>query len=135
MDFMADMQTLVKGRLLSMTRYEIEGGQKGGSLWLSKPNTGKNPNNLGLELMKIRMDYAMFDQQKAKHDAGELPFPSDVELLCSIDMGGGNKAVLTAISFKVVKEGVKILESDVDKSTGEIKGVDVKPNIDPNKPK
>ena len=101
--FLGDMQTVITGRVESLTRYEIDGGQKGGSLWVSKPNTGKNDNNLGNELIKIKIPYEMFDQQKAKVLAGELQFPCDMEILAEINMGGQNKAVLTALSIKSIK--------------------------------
>ncbi|MFZ2404293.1 MAG: hypothetical protein WAW41_04090 [Methylobacter sp.] len=94
------MQTVVRGQVESLTRYEIDGDNKGGSIWVSKPNTGKNPNNLGNELIKIKMPFSMFDQQKAKVEAGELTFPCQMEILCEVTMGGQNKAVLTALSLK-----------------------------------
>lgn len=101
--FLADMQTIVTGQVESLTRYDID-GSKGGSIWVSKPNTGKNPDVLGRELIKIKMPYVMFDQLEAKEKAGELTFPTRMEVLCDIDMGGGNKAVLVATSIKKVVE-------------------------------
>ena len=99
--FLGDMQTIVRGRVESLTRYEIDGDNKGGSIWVSKPNSGKNPNNLGNELIKIKMPFEMFDQQKAKVEAGEITFPIDMEILCEVNMGGQNKAVLNALSLKL----------------------------------
>ena len=127
--FLGDMQTIVRGRVESLTRYEIDGDTKGGSIWVSKPNSGKNPNNLGNELIKIKMPFEMFDQQKAKVEAGEISFPIDMELLCEINMGGQNKAVLNALSLKVIKPepepeaidpAAKILDENIDKTTGEV---------------
>jgi len=100
---MSEMQTTVVGQVESLTRYEME-GNKGGSIWVSKPNSGKNENVLGRELMKIKMPFAMFDQLKAKQESGELVFPTQMEILCDIDMGGGNKAVLSAVSIRKVLE-------------------------------
>ena len=31
---------------------------------------------------------------------GELVFPTQMEILCDIDMGGGNKAILSAVSIR-----------------------------------
>lgn len=127
--FLGDMQTIVRGRVESLTRYEIDGDNKGGSIWVSKPNSGKNPNNLGNELIKIKMPFEMFDQQKAKVEAGEITFPIDMEILCEVNMGGQNKAVLNALSLKVIKpepepestsQSGKILDENIDKTTGEI---------------
>ena len=98
--FLGEMQTIVTGKVESLTRYEIDNGSKGGAIWVTKPNSGKNPNVLGSEIIKIRMNYEMFDQLKAKQDAGEIQFPTVMEILCDIDMGGQNRAVLTAVSIK-----------------------------------
>jgi hypothetical protein len=121
--FLGDMQTVVKGQVESLTRYEIDGDNKGGSIWVSKPNSGKNPNNLGNELIKIKMPFEMFDQQKAKAQAGEITFPCQMEILCEVSMGGQNKAVLNALSMKPIntdpKSDLKAGET-IDKETGEI---------------
>jgi hypothetical protein len=126
--FLGDMQTVVKGQVESLTRYEIDGDNKGGSIWVSKPNTGKNPNNLGNELIKIKMPFEMFDQKKAEVEAGKLYLPCQMEILCEINMGGQNKAVLTALSMKVdgpdsdqeEKKADPIQDGDIDKTTGEL---------------
>ena len=99
--FLGDMQTVITGRVESLTRYDID-GSRGGSIWVSKPNSGKNPNVLGNELIKIKAPYEMFDQLKAKQGEGKLTFPCQMEIMCDIDMGGGNKAVLTAVSIREV---------------------------------
>jgi len=118
--FLGDMQTVIRGQVESLTRYEIDGDNKGGSIWVSKPNTGKNPNNLGNELIKVKMPFEMFDQKKAEVEAGKLYFPCQMEILCDINMGGQNKAVLTAISMKLDgPEPGQIKDEDIDKPTGE----------------
>lgn len=119
------MQTVVKGQVESLTRYEIDGDNKGGSIWVSKPNTGKNPNNLGNELIKIKMPFEMFDQQKAKAQAGEITFPCQMEILCEVTMGGQNKAVLNALSMKPIITATTSepkAEETIDTQTGEILG-------------
>lgn len=123
--FLGDMQTVIRGQVESLTRYEIDGDNKGGSIWVSKPNTGKNPNNLGNELIKIKMPFEMFDQKKAEVEAGKLFFPCQMEILCEITMGGQNKAVLTALSMKIDgPEPDQKAEENIDKETGEILGKD-----------
>lgn len=126
--FLSDMQTVIRGKVESLTRYEIDGDNKGGSIWVSKPNSGKNPNNLGNELIKIKMPFEMFDQQKAKVESGELIFPCQMEILAEISMGGQNKAVLIALSMKPIQPEPDqktvpldpIADSRIDKTTGEI---------------
>lgn len=131
--FLGDMQTVVRGQVESLTRYEIDGDTKGGSIWVSKPDNGKNPNNLGNELIKIKMPFEMFDQQKAKVESGELTFPCQMEILVEVSMAGQNKASLFAISMKPIQPEAKetkdpegtakaglIDEKNIDKTTGEI---------------
>ena len=96
-----NMQTVVTGQLESITRYQMEGG-KGGSLWVSNPDSD-NPDILGKELIKVKMPYEMFEQQKAKKEAGELVFPAQVEILCDVTVGGQNKIALVAKSMKLIK--------------------------------
>jgi hypothetical protein len=98
-NFLGEMQTVVTGQVESVTRYDIDGG-KGGAIWVSKPSSGKNPNVLGRDLIKVKMPYDMFDQIKLKQESGEIEFPCMMEILCDIDMGGQNRAVLTAVSIK-----------------------------------
>ena len=122
--FLSDMQTVITGQVESLTRYEIDGDNKGGSIWVSKPNSGKNPNNLGNELIKIKMPFEMFDQQKAKAQAGEITFPCQMRILCEVNMGGQNKAVLNALSMQQITkepEPAIIDGKNIDKTTGEIK--------------
>ena len=69
------MQIIVTGKLTRSSMFEIDNGSKGGAIWITKPNSGKNPNVLGSEIIKIRMNYEMFDQLKAKQDAGESNSP------------------------------------------------------------
>ena len=102
MSFIGDMQTTVTGQVESLTRYEIDGDNKGGSIWVSKPNSGKNPNNLGNELIKIKMPFEMFDEQKAKVQSGVLTFPCQMKIVCDVNMGGQNKAVLVAVSMELI---------------------------------
>lgn len=98
--FLGDMQTVVRGQVESLTRYEMD-GNKGGYVWLSKPTDGTLPNVLGNELMKIKMPFEMFDQKKAEFDAGKLYFPVQMEILCSVAVAAGNKASLTVLSMKI----------------------------------
>jgi hypothetical protein len=121
-NFLGDMQTIVTGQVESVTRYEIDSDSKGGSIWITKASSGKNPNVLGREIIKIRMPYAMFEQLKSKQESGEIEFPCNMEILCEIDMGGQNRAVLTAISAKKVV-------SDIPKS--DLGKTEVKPSAKP----
>jgi len=98
--FLTQMQTTVIGNLVSATKYEIDDGTKGGSIWVSKPTSGMNDNILGEELIKIKIPYELFNQLKQKVEAKEMQVPGLAEILVNIDMGGQNKATLTAISIR-----------------------------------
>lgn len=98
--FLNAMQTTVIGNVVSVTKYEIDAGTKGGSIWVTKPTSGMNDNVLGEELIKIKIPYELFDQLKQKVEAKEMQLPGLAEILVNIDMGGQNKAALTAISIR-----------------------------------
>lgn len=98
-DNFSDMETTVRGVALTFTRYDVD-GSKGGSIWIQRPNSGRNPDNLGFELLKIKIPYELFDQQKAKLEEGDFSFPTSVEILCDVVMGSQNKSVLWATSVR-----------------------------------
>ncbi len=99
--FLGNMQTTVVGMVRSLTRYEIkEEATKGGSIWITSPNTGMNPDLLGEEIIKIKMPHAMFDQQREKLEQGIIQIPGMFEIFAQITMAGGNKASLTALSIR-----------------------------------
>lgn len=98
--FLGNMQTTIVGEVVCLTKYEIDANTKGGALWVSTPNSGMNPDVLGNELIKIKMPFAMFDQQKAKLEMKEISFPGKFEILAQIAVGGGNKASFTALSMR-----------------------------------
>jgi hypothetical protein len=121
-NFLGEMQTVVTGQVESVTRYDIDADNRGGSIWVSKPSSGKNPNVLGRDLIKIKMPFAMFDQLRLKVESGEIEFPCMMEILCDVDMGGGNRAVLTAISTKrLINETQKPFVSDKSEQKGAAK--------------
>lgn len=101
--FLGIMQSVMVVHVLSFTKYEIDANSKGGSIWVSKPNTGENSNVLGDEIIKIKMPFDMFEQQRAKLEAKEITIPGTFEVLVEINMGGQNRATLTAKSIKAYK--------------------------------
>ena len=106
--FLTNMQTTVVGYVVCVTKYEIDGDTKGGAIWVSKPTSGRNANIIGDELIKIKIHYDLFDQLKQKQDSKEMVFPGLAEIFAEIDMGGGNKATLTALSVrKYIPEPLK----------------------------
>ena len=98
--YLNQMQTTMVGNIVSVTKYEIDAGTKGGSIWVSKPTSGFNENVLGEELIKIKIPFDLFDQLKKKVETKEMQLPGLAEILVNIDMGGQNKATLTAVSIR-----------------------------------
>lgn len=94
------MQSTIIGKVISATRYAIDEESKGGSVWVTKPTTGKNKNVLGEDIIKIGMPYEMFSQLQQRAESGEYEFPGLYEILCDVDMGGGNRAKLSAVSIR-----------------------------------
>ncbi|WNB77577.1 hypothetical protein [Methylomonas koyamae] len=119
-----DLETITTtfvGQVESATKYEIDADNKGASLWVTKPTSGRNPNVIGREIIKVRMPHDMFAKLKADHDAGDIQFPCLMEIQAEVDMGGGNRAALTAISIrKHIPEPLDISAGKIDKTTGEI---------------
>lgn len=103
--FLGNTQSILVGTLLSLTRYEIsDRNMKGGAVWVAIPNSGENPNVIGLELLKIAMPYAMFEQQQQKEQQGEFTLPAEFEVLTEMRMGGGNKPALFVKSLRPVRQ-------------------------------
>ncbi|ANE57483.1 hypothetical protein [Methylomonas sp. DH-1] len=119
-----DLETITTtfvGQVESATKYEIDAENKGAALWVTKPTTGRNPNVIGREIIKVRMPHDMFAKLKAEHDAGDIHFPQLMEIKAEVDMGGGNRANLTAISIrKHIPEPLDIPTDKIDKTTGEV---------------
>lgn len=50
-----DLETITTtfvGQVESATKYEIDADNKGASLWVTKPTSGRNPNVIGREIIK-----------------------------------------------------------------------------------
>ena len=91
-NFLGQNQTVITGELVNITRYNIvDRGIKGGSIFLSLPNTDFNPDVLGLQLVKLPMPYEMFDQQQAKIKDGAYTLPCPFEIVMELRMGAQNK--------------------------------------------
>ncbi|MEW6038408.1 MAG: hypothetical protein AB1648_09190 [Pseudomonadota bacterium] len=81
---------VIRGLILSATRYDMtdNGGGKGGRLYVVQPTSGRNPNQFGLELIRLRMPYDIYTQLQSLQVPGE--YLIDVQLA----RGAGDKAQL-----------------------------------------
>lgn len=90
------MQILETGLVIGANRYKIR-NMSGAALYLLQENLGTNEQCIGLELKKIDMPYAMFDQLKAK------PLPGEYEILVESERGGQDEAKLFAASMRHIE--------------------------------
>ncbi|UZR30209.1 hypothetical protein [Methylococcus mesophilus] len=86
----------LRGLVVSATRYDMtdDGGGKGGRLYILQPTSGRNPNQFGLELIRLRMPYEIFAQLQALQVPGE--YLIDVQL----GRGAGDKAQLRVTGLR-----------------------------------
>lgn len=133
-NFLGNTQNVMTAKVISLTKYEIDSNSKGGSVWATIPNDGENPDVIGDQILKIKMPFLMFEQTKAKLDAGEIKLPGQFEILTEIKMGGQNKPTLFAKALRYIKPETSETPdtTEIDKTTGEIidktKPEDKKPN-------
>nr|MDD2770356.1 hypothetical protein [Methylococcus sp.] len=76
--------------VVSATRYDMtdDGGGKGGRLYILQPTSGRNPNQFGLELIRLRMPYEIFAQLQ------DLQVPGEYLIDVQLGRGAGDKAQL-----------------------------------------
>jgi hypothetical protein len=79
--------------VLGATRYELENGANGGRLYAAQLTSGRNPNQIGFELVKFNMPYELFDELAAK------PLPGEYEIAIKLGRMGGDKANIRAIGI------------------------------------
>ncbi|WP_045223687.1 hypothetical protein [Methyloterricola oryzae] len=65
------------GLVLSATRYDME-GNKGGRLYVAQQTSGRNPNQIGFEVIKFRMNYEVFALLQDKPMPGEYLIDLDL---------------------------------------------------------
>jgi len=93
------MQTVIQGTVIGATRYQIEDGNKGGTLYLMQPTSGRNPNVVGFEVLKMKMPYELFEKLQGMQQDGHK-FPGDYEVLADIERGAQDKVSMTVLSIK-----------------------------------
>ena len=88
------------GIVSTVSKYDIDENNKGGFLWLTKPNNGENPNILGDQIIKVTMPFEMFDFCQRQSQAGLFVFPGVFKVRASVVSGSGNKAGHRAVSIE-----------------------------------
>jgi len=100
------METLETGLVIGANRYKVRNAS-GASLYMLQVNSGFNEQLTGLEVKKIDMSYAMFDQLKDK------PLPSVYELVVNHSRGGQDEDRLSVTS--ITRKSDDLLISEINK--------------------
>jgi len=98
------MQLIETGLVIGVNRYKVN-SSTGGSLYLLQENHGGNDQLIGLEVKKIDMPYAMFEQFKSKK------LPGEYEVLVDAERGGQDEAKISALSAKFLPPDEKSIEA------------------------
>ena len=98
-NFLGDLQSVMTGKVVSCTRYSVEDA-KGGAIWVQKKGDGLRQDLLGDELIKLKIDYELFDRIKEKMEKHELSIPGDCEMMVQVELSGGNRASLKALTIR-----------------------------------
>ena len=93
------MQTKLIGTVLGATRYAME-SNKGGSLYMTQPTHGNNPDIVGNEVLKMGMDYDLFESLK------NFTLPGEFEVVADVEMGSQNRPRLTVLTITSVSGSV-----------------------------
>jgi hypothetical protein len=102
LDTLEDMDVILKGKVSTVSKYDIDDANKGGFLWLTKPNNGENANILGEQIIKVTMPFEMFQFCKTEVEAGRFIFPGVFEVSASVVSGSGLKSGHKAKSIKQI---------------------------------
>ncbi|MGR8934841.1 MAG: hypothetical protein ACU837_10700 [Gammaproteobacteria bacterium] len=100
------MKTQTKKIIVSATSYDID-GITGGSLYLVQPSSGRNPNIIGCDILKMKCDY---DLARSKIDQQDGRIPGIYQILMRIEAGSRNKARPVAESVTELKESDIVLD-------------------------
>ncbi len=95
------MQTTLQGVITGVSKYEIEGGSKGASMYMNQATSGRNPNVIGQETLKLVLPYEMFEEMRV-HEQGFLN-GSIFQIDADIESGGQNKPKITVLAIRQVQ--------------------------------
>jgi len=97
------MQTTMQGKLTGISKWEIaDTGASGAFMYLQQPTSGRNPNVIGQEIIKLTLPVEKFEEyRKYESDFNKSGlFQVDVD----IESGGGDKPKLTVTAIRLVSE-------------------------------
>jgi len=94
------MQTTLQGIVTGISKYEIEGGAKGASLFMIQKTSGRNPNIIGQETLKLKLPYEMFEDLR-QYDRQFNEF-AIFQVDADVEAGGAGRPAITAISIRPI---------------------------------
>lgn len=102
------MQTTLQGIVTGLSKYEMDNGAKGASLYMLQPTSGRNPNLIGMEMLKLSLPYTKFEEfRKYENDFNKFAqFQVDAE----VEQGGQNKPKITVLAIRPIS--VSSVEAD-----------------------
>jgi hypothetical protein len=102
LDDLGNIEVTLKGEVKTVSKYDIDADNKGGFLWLTKPNRGENANLLGDQIIKVTMPFEMFEYCKTAVASGRFVFPGIFEVRASVISGSGLKSGHKAVAIKQI---------------------------------
>jgi len=94
------MQTTLQGIVTGISKYEIEGGAKGASLFMIQKTSGRNPNIIGQETLKLKLPYEMFEDLR-QYDRQFNEF-AIFQVDADVEAGGAGRPAITAIAIRPI---------------------------------
>ncbi len=125
LDDLGNIEVTLRGIVDTVSKYDIDDANKGGFLWLTKPNNGENPNILGNQIIKVTMPFEMFQYCHDQCMSGNFTIPGVFEIRASVISGSGNKSGHRAIAIQQIAR-LKITAESVN-STSSSKSEKSKP--------
>jgi len=92
------MQTTLQGVVTGVSKYEIDGGIKGASLYMNQSTSGRNLNVIGQETLKLVLPFEMFEEMRV-HEQGFLN-NAIFQIDADIESGGQNKPKITVLAIR-----------------------------------
>lgn len=90
------MQMHMQSYVVQASRYSMDNGQKGGSVFYLSDPSEPTENRTGQEVIKMSAPYETVDQVRNQ-------LPAECKMTVEIVQGGGNKGSLKLISIEPIK--------------------------------
>jgi len=94
------MQTTLQGIVTGISKYEIDESTKGASLFMIQKTSGRNPNIIGQETLKLKLPYEMFEDLR-QYDRQFNEF-AIFQVDADVEAGGAGRPAITAISIRPI---------------------------------